>query len=110
MALVALGTYTPNLTVAQDRLQTQDRLLLMQTPGSCIPACLPAPTKDQLQTRDQLQTPTTATLTATQPQQLSPAVTQTMQQNQTPVCTGDLLQKRQKDQIRLIGRTGGAPR
>ncbi len=42
VALVAWGASTPNLTVAQDQLRTQDRLL-MQTPGSCLPACLPAP-------------------------------------------------------------------
>ena len=112
VALVAWGTATPNLAVAQDQLQLRDRLL-MQTPGTC----LPAPLKDQLQTqtKDRLQTPTTAAVTTTQPQQTtSPVVLQTRQQlqTQTQVVTpsGDMLQQRSSDQIRLNTRTGGGPR
>jgi hypothetical protein len=89
--LVAWGAATPNVTVAQDQLQTRDRLL-MQTPG----ACLPAPIKDQLKTQDRtkLVTPTTTAVTTAAPQVVSPS--------------GTLLKKR--DQIRLNTTPGVCPR
>jgi hypothetical protein len=118
VALVVWGATTPNVTVAADQLRTQDRLLT-QTPGSCVPACLPAPTKDQLQTRDRLHTSTTtvvsgaqlqqtaapaAAVTATQPTQTTaPTVLQTRNQvqTQTHVVTpsGNMIQQRPRDQV-----------
>ncbi len=112
VALVALGASTPNLSVAQDQLQTRDRLL-MQTPGSCLPACLPAPTKDQLntQTRDTLRTPTTTVVPTTQLQQASaPSAAVTATQPKVATSAGDTIKLRTKDQIHLQTPIGGGRR
>jgi hypothetical protein len=97
VALVVWGATTPNVTVAQDRLQTRDRL---QDPA----ACLSTPIKDQ--TRDRLQTPTTTVVTSAQLQQTAAptaAVTATLPlQTRTP----SVLQTRTKDQIHLQTPTG----
>jgi hypothetical protein len=108
VALVAWGAATPNLTVAQDQLQTRDRLL-MQTPGSCLPACLPAPTKDQLhtQTRDKLQTPTATVVAPTQPK---PQATVAATLPKAATASGDTLKLRTKDQIHLQTPIGGGRR
>lgn len=106
VALVVLGATTPNITVAQDRLQTQVRLL-MQTPGTC----LPAPMKDQLHTRDRLHTPATTVVPTTQLQQTTaPAAAVTATQPQVPTAAGDTLKLRTKDQIRLQTPIGGGRR